>query len=146
MLTAFDPVTWRPRRIAIAGVSGSRKSTLAKCLSGQLGISYVEIDSLFHGSNWEPWGAFVSDVETIISGDSWVIEWQYSAVRDQIVARGARYAGGYGRWNCGTGIMKGHFMSSSPTPITSCAGEFEPVTSAVSGYLPSTCFTGVCAW
>ncbi|MDT5337363.1 MAG: hypothetical protein QOD90_2868 [Mycobacterium sp.] len=87
MLTAFDPVTWQPRRIAIAGVSGSGKSTLARCLSDRLGIPYVEIDSLFHGPNWEPRGNFVSDVETIISGDSWVIEWQYSAVRDQIVER-----------------------------------------------------------
>jgi hypothetical protein len=87
VLTAVDPVTWQPRRIAIAGVSGSGKSTTAKYLSVRLGIPYVEIDSLFHGPNWEPRGDFVSDVETIISGDSWVIEWQYSAVRARIVER-----------------------------------------------------------
>src|ERR1700712_56065 len=87
MLTASDPVTWQLRRIAIAGVSGSGESTLARCLSARLAIPHVEIDSLFHGPNWEPRGEFISDVETFISGDSWVIEWQYSAVRDLIVER-----------------------------------------------------------
>jgi adenylate kinase family enzyme len=87
VLTAFDPVTWQPRRIAVAGVSGSGKSTVAKRISGCLGIPYIEIDSLFHGPDWEPRAEFVSAVETIISGDSWVIEWQYSAVRARIVER-----------------------------------------------------------
>lgn len=87
MLTARDPVTWQPRRIAVAGVSGSGKSTLAKRISDVLQVSYVEIDSLFHGPGWIPRGAFVSDVTRIISQDSWVIEWQYSAVRAQILER-----------------------------------------------------------
>ena len=50
-------------------------------------MPYIEIDSLFHGANWQPRDEFVNDVHKIISGDSWVIEWQYSAVRDQIVER-----------------------------------------------------------
>jgi adenylate kinase family enzyme len=87
MFTAADPVTWQPRRIAIAGVTGSGKSTLAKRLSDRLNVSYVEIDSLFHGPNWEPRRDFVDDVETVISGESWVIEWQYAAVRAKILER-----------------------------------------------------------
>ncbi|AQT77997.1 AAA family ATPase [Mycolicibacterium litorale] len=87
MLTAADPVTWQPQRIAIAGVTGSGKSTLAKRLSTRLNLSYVEIDSLFHGPNWEPRADFVRDVEAVISGDSWVVEWQYSAVRTKILER-----------------------------------------------------------
>lgn len=87
MLTATDPVTWQPRRIAIAGVTGSGKSTLAKRLSGRLNLTYVEIDSLFHGPLWEPRRDFVRDVEAVISGGSWVIEWQYAAVRTQILQR-----------------------------------------------------------
>lgn len=87
MLTAADPVTWQPRRIAIAGVTGSGKSTLAERLSCQLDLTYIEIDSLFHGPDWEPRRDFVTDVEAVISGDSWVIEWQYSAVRAQILER-----------------------------------------------------------
>jgi hypothetical protein len=87
MLTAADPVTWQPQRIAVAGVTGSGKSTLAKRLSSRLDLPYVEIDSLFHGPNWEPRRDFVRDVEAVISGESWVVEWQYSAVRAKILER-----------------------------------------------------------
>ncbi len=51
------------------------------------GIPYTEIDSLFHGPHWEPRGTFLDDVTTILSTDSWVIEWQYQAARDAIAAR-----------------------------------------------------------
>lgn len=87
MLTAADPITWQPQRVAVAGVTGSGKSTLAKRLSTRLDLSYVEIDSLFHGPNWEPRRDFVRDVEAVIAGESWVIEWQYSAVRAKILER-----------------------------------------------------------
>lgn len=80
-------MTWEPRRIAVAGVSGSGKTTLATRLSRAFGLPYVEIDSLYHGPGWEPRTTFVSDVERFIAGDSWVIEWQYRAVRAQILAR-----------------------------------------------------------
>ncbi|MCV7420619.1 AAA family ATPase [Mycobacterium yunnanensis] len=87
MLTAADPVTWQPQRIAIAGVTGSGKSTLAKRISSRLDLTYVEIDGLYHGPNWEPRRDFVRDVEAVISGDSWVVEWQYTAVRAKILER-----------------------------------------------------------
>lgn len=87
VLSAADPVTWRPQRIAVAGVTGSGKSTLAKRLSSRLSLTYFEIDGLFHGPNWEPRPDFVRDVEAVISGDSWVVEWQYSAVRARILER-----------------------------------------------------------
>ena len=87
MLSASDPITWQPRRIAIAGVSGSGKTTLAKQVSKSLELPYVEIDSLFHGPDWQPRDEFAKDVDQIISSDSWVIEWQYAAVRDKIAAR-----------------------------------------------------------
>lgn len=87
MLSVSDSITWQPRRIAIAGVSGSGKTTLAQHVSARLGLPYTEMDSLFHGRNWQPRDEFVDDVENIISTDSWVIEWQYAAVRDQIIER-----------------------------------------------------------
>lgn len=68
-------------------MTGSGKSTLAKRLSSRLDLAYVEIDSLFHGPSWEPRRDFVRDVEAVISGDSWVVEWQYSAVRAKILER-----------------------------------------------------------
>ncbi|MBP3086619.1 AAA family ATPase [Mycolicibacterium fortuitum] len=87
MLTAQDSVTWEPRRIAVAGTTGSGKTTLARRLSRRFDLPYVEIDSLYHGPRWVPRPTFVSDVEQFIAGDSWVIEWQYRAVRGQILAR-----------------------------------------------------------
>lgn len=87
MLCAHDPVTWQPRRIAIAGVSGSGKTTLAASLSHCLGLPYVELDGLFHGPNWSPRDEFITDVQKIIAADAWIIEWQYAAVRDQIADR-----------------------------------------------------------
>ena len=42
------------RRIAIVGNSGTGKSTLAKELAEILGLTHVELDALFHQSNWTP--------------------------------------------------------------------------------------------
>lgn len=47
------------QRILVAGASGAGKSTLAADISAKLGIPYTEIDSLFHGPNWEPREDFV---------------------------------------------------------------------------------------
>ena len=63
MLTAVDPVTWRPRRITIAGSSGSGKSTFAQRLAGRFELAYVELDSLFHGAGWQARDEFVSDAQ-----------------------------------------------------------------------------------
>lgn len=75
------------RRIAVAGVTGSGKSTLCRRIAQRWGLPYTEIDSLFHGPHWEPRETFLNDVTTIVSTDSWVIEWQYQAARDAIAAR-----------------------------------------------------------
>ncbi len=42
------------RRIVILGSSGNGKSTLARALAAQLGITHVELDQLFHQPGWEP--------------------------------------------------------------------------------------------
>lgn len=86
MLTASDPVIWRPRRITIAGIPGSGKTTLARRLSASLGLPFVEMDKLFIGPKWQPRPEFEADVDSHIAGDSWVVEWQYPSVRDRIAA------------------------------------------------------------
>ena len=65
------------QRILVAGASGAGKSTLAAGISAKLGIPYTEIDSLFHGPNWEPREDFLRDVAAIAEGETWVSEWQY---------------------------------------------------------------------
>lgn len=87
MLSAQDPVTWNPARIAVAGVSGVGKTTLARSMAAALDIPHTELDSLFHGPNWEPLPDFEGSVAKLIAGPRWITEWQYSSARDPIVAR-----------------------------------------------------------
>lgn len=87
MLSAADPLPRRPQRILVAGVSGSGKTTLARHIARRLKLQHTEIDSLFHGPNWEPRAAFTDDVEQFSSAPSWVTEWQYGAVRRMLAGR-----------------------------------------------------------
>ena len=81
MLSASDPLPYRPARIAVAGVSGSGKSTLARRGAAVLGLPYTEIDGLYHGSGWTPRPAFESDVAAFLAAGRWVTEWQYDGAR-----------------------------------------------------------------
>lgn len=74
-------------RIAIAGVTGAGKSTLARRVSGMLHLPYTEIDSLYHGPGWVPRSSFIAEVDALTAGDDWVIEWQYRSVRPLIASR-----------------------------------------------------------
>ena len=80
MLRAADPLA-RPHRVAVAGVSGVGKSTLARRIADVAGLPYTEIDVLYHGPNWVPREGFVDDVERFTSRPRWVTEWQYRSVR-----------------------------------------------------------------
>ncbi|MBD2626006.1 adenylate kinase [Trichormus variabilis] len=72
------------QRISIIGSSGSGKTTLAKQISQRLLIPHIELDYL----HWEPnWVEIADDifrdrVSQSLSGDSWVVDGNYSQVRD----------------------------------------------------------------
>jgi adenylate kinase family enzyme len=83
----YRAVVVMPRRVVVAGASGSGKSTLAARLAAILDLSYVEIDGLFHGPNWEPRPEFLFDVDAFSAGPCWITEWQYSAARDLLASR-----------------------------------------------------------
>ncbi|MBP2413210.1 adenylate kinase family enzyme [Arthrobacter stackebrandtii] len=87
MLTAADPLPSRPQRVLVAGVSGSGKTTLAAQLSKILQLPHTEIDSLFHGPNWEPRADFMCDVDRLTREPRWVTEWQYSSARPVLAER-----------------------------------------------------------
>lgn len=87
MLGFDDPLPHRPRRIAVAGVSGVGKTTLGTRISEVLGIPHAEIDALFHGPGWTPRSEFLDDVRALIEEDAWVTEWQYSDARPLLTAR-----------------------------------------------------------
>ena len=87
MLTAVDALPFRPRRIAIAGVSGVGKTTLAGRIAAIVGAPHTEIDSLYHGPNWVPRPEFLDDVRALVAGESWVTEFQYRVARPLIAER-----------------------------------------------------------
>lgn len=72
------------QRISVVGTTGSGKTTLARQISQRLNIPHVELDYL----HWEPnWIEAANDVmrarvTQAISGDSWVVDGNYSMVRD----------------------------------------------------------------
>jgi len=77
------------RRVSVVGTSGAGKSTFAGALAGVLGISWVELDSVYHQAGWTPLPVeeFRRRVAALASGPCWVIDGNYSAVRDIVWAR-----------------------------------------------------------
>jgi adenylate kinase family enzyme len=87
MLSASDPLPHLPHRMLVAGASGSGKTSLATRTATLLGLPYTELDSLFHGPNWEPRADFAADVERLTAAPGWATEWQYSAMRPMLAER-----------------------------------------------------------
>lgn len=83
-----DIVAGAPR-VVVVGCTGSGKTTVARTLARMLEAPHVELDSL----NWEPnWTAAATDVfrqrtRDALTGDSWVVDGNYSALRDLIWPR-----------------------------------------------------------
>jgi adenylate kinase family enzyme len=77
------------RRISVVGNSGSGKSTLARELAASLGVPHLELDSVYHQPGWEPLpeDEFRRLVTAKTKEDAWVIDGNYSAVRQIVWAR-----------------------------------------------------------
>ncbi len=77
------------RRVSVVGTSGAGKSTFAAALAGALGVPRLELDSVYHQADWTPLPAeeFRRRVLVVASGSSWVIDGNYSTVRDIVWAR-----------------------------------------------------------
>lgn len=76
-------------RIQVVGTSGSGKSTLAKALAADLGLPRLELDSIYHQANWTPLpdNEFRSQVADFTSADAWIVDGNYSKVRDILDGR-----------------------------------------------------------
>jgi adenylate kinase family enzyme len=70
--------------VAVVGCSGSGKTTLAATLARVLGVSHVELDSIYHQAGWTPLpdNEFRARVARAIEPDSWVVDGSYAAVQD----------------------------------------------------------------
>jgi adenylate kinase family enzyme len=77
------------RRVSVVGNSGSGKTTLAGRIATALGIPLLELDAVFHQPDWQPLDTeeFRRTVTEFTSGDAWVVDGNYSAVRDIVWAR-----------------------------------------------------------
>lgn len=76
-------------RIAVIGSTGSGKTTLARRIGRILGIPHIELDALHRQPNWIPASgeAFRRAVDDATRGERWVIDGNYSAVRDIVWRR-----------------------------------------------------------
>jgi adenylate kinase family enzyme len=72
------------RRVSVVGNSSSGKSTLASELADILDVPYVELDAEFHQPGWQelPRDQFRDRVRSLVDGDGWVVDGNYSAVRE----------------------------------------------------------------
>ena len=73
-------------RYLVQGVSGSGKSTFATALAAALDAPYLELDSLFHQPGWTPLELeeFRTSVRRVVEEDRWVVDGNYSQVRDLV--------------------------------------------------------------
>jgi adenylate kinase family enzyme len=77
------------QRVNVVGTSGSGKSSVGKRLARQMGVPYVELDALSWEPNWvaAPTPILRDRVAAAIAGEAWVVDGNYSAVRDLLWAR-----------------------------------------------------------
>jgi len=72
--------------VLVAGSTGSGKTTMARALAERLGLPHVEMDALWHGPGWVPRPQFADDVAAMLATGSWVTEYQYRTVKDDLLA------------------------------------------------------------
>lgn len=76
-------------RVVILGTSCSGKSTFAAALAEVQGTTHIELDALHWRPNWTPapQEEFRSDIAEAIAAETWVLDGNYSRVRDLVWAR-----------------------------------------------------------
>jgi len=74
-------------RVVVVGTSCAGKTTLARRLADILASEHVELDSIYWGPGWTPRPDFIQTVLAIAQRPRWVIDGNYSAVRDVIWRR-----------------------------------------------------------
>ena len=86
---AAGPAAEPMKRVVVIGSSCSGKTTLARRLAEALDCEHIELDALYWGPSWSeaPREAFRAAVEERLAGDRWVVDGNYSVVRDIVWSR-----------------------------------------------------------
>lgn len=77
------------KRVAVIGTSCSGKTTFARHLAQRLNCNHIELDALNWLPEWaqRPENEFKALVETAVGQDRWVVDGNYSRVRDVVWSR-----------------------------------------------------------
>jgi adenylate kinase family enzyme len=77
------------QRVAVIGTSCSGKTTLALEIAAALGVPHIELDAIHWGPDWSPApiDAFRRAVTDATNGKRWVVDGNYSKVRDIVWGR-----------------------------------------------------------
>ncbi|HUS15625.1 MAG TPA: adenylate kinase [Chloroflexia bacterium] len=75
--------------MVVVGSTGSGKTTLARQLAAWSGVPHVELDALHWDPGWTeaPLEVFRARVTAALAGPAWVVDGNYSAVRDLVWPR-----------------------------------------------------------
>lgn len=79
-------------RILVVGTSGSGKTTMAKRIAAELSLPHIELDALHWGPGWQALtqtdpAEFARRVVTAVAAEAWVLDGNYSAVRELVWSR-----------------------------------------------------------
>lgn len=77
------------RRVVVIGNSGSGRTTVARKLAAALVLPHLELDGVANQPGWTtlPNDQLRERVGTVTAGDAWVVDGNYSAIRDVTWAR-----------------------------------------------------------
>ena len=77
------------QRIVVIGTTGSGKTTLAHRLASRQGAPHIELDALHWDAHWTmaPLPVFRERVAQALAGAAWVVDGNYSKVRDLVWPR-----------------------------------------------------------
>jgi adenylate kinase family enzyme len=76
-------------RVSVVGVPASGKTTVGRRLAASFGVPFVELDAIFHQPGWVelPVDDFRKRVTEALTAPAWVVDGNYSAVRDLVWQR-----------------------------------------------------------
>jgi adenylate kinase family enzyme len=75
------------KRVVVVGTSGAGKTTFARSIAAITDAPHIELDYLHWGPNWTVRDDFHEAVATAVQREAWVIDGNYSAVRNLVWRR-----------------------------------------------------------